>query len=116
MSKKMKRCLTLAASLLIGFGSVSLVGCNNKENTNTPVSQYKVVVNAIGSTTINASKTLQLRANVTGTTEKDVTWSSSDETVASVSEKGVVTGIKAGTVKIRATLNIDSNAYGGSII
>ena len=112
MSKKMKRCLTLAASLLIGFGSVSLVGCNNKENTNTPVSQYKVVVNAIGSTTINASKTLQLRANVTGTTEKDVTWSSSDETVASVSEKGVVTGIKAGTVKIRATLNIDSNAYG----
>ena len=68
MSKKMKRCLTLAASLLIGFGSVSLVGCNNKESTNTPVSQYKVVVNAIGSTTINASKTLQLRANVTGTT------------------------------------------------
>ena len=112
MSKKMKRCLTLAASLLIGFGSISLAGCNNKENTNTPVSQYKVVVNAIGSTTINASKTLQLRANVTGTTEKDVTWSSSDETVASVSEKGVVTGIKAGTVKIRATLNIDSNAYG----
>lgn len=112
MKKKFKTCLTLAASLIVGLGMFSLASCNNQETNDTPRSEYKVIVNAIGSTTINASKTLQLRANVTGTTEKNVTWSSSDTEVATVSERGLVTGIKAGTVKIRATLDIDKNAFG----
>ncbi len=112
MRKNFKTCLTLAATLLVGLGSIAVTSCNGNGDTNTSTSQYKVVINAIGSTTINQSKTLQLRANVTGTTDKNVTWSSSDETIATVNERGVVTGVKEGKVKIRATLNIDSNAYG----
>ncbi len=63
---------------------------------------------AIGATTIKAGKTLQIRASVTGTTNKDVVFESSDETIASVSEKGLVTGRKAGTVTILCKLVEDT--------
>lgn len=63
---------------------------------------------AIGATTIKAGKTLQIRASVTGTTNKDVVFESSDETIASVSEKGLVTGKKAGTVTILCKLVEDT--------
>lgn len=72
-------------------------------------SPYKIKITAIGSSTIKVSKTLQLRTSVTGTTSKDVTWSSLTPELASVSEKGLVTALKAGTAKIQATLKIDSN-------
>ena len=113
MKKKIKTCLVLATTLILGFSSASLVACSSGDNTEEPSnSDYKVVINAIGQTTINVSKTLQLRANVTGTKDKNVTWSSSDEAIATVNEKGLVTGISKGTCKIRATLDIDTNAYG----
>ena len=76
----------------------------------TPVeSQYSIKITAIGSTTILTSKTLSLRTAVSGTTQKDITWSSSDDSIATVSEKGTVTGISAGTVTITATLVLDPN-------
>lgn len=46
--------------------------------------------------------------NPANTTEKSLTWSSSDETIATVDALGVVTGIKAGTVTITATSAIDN--------
>ncbi len=45
----------------------------------------------------------------TETTERNVTWSSSDETIATIDEFGVVTGVKAGTCKIIAKSNADNN-------
>lgn len=54
--------------------------------------------------TIDVGNTCELIATVTpsNATNKSVTWSSSDEKIASVS-KGVVTGLKAGEVTITAT-------------
>lgn len=54
---------------------------------------------------IALTKTLELEATVTAGTgvDKSVTWSSSDDSIASVSNSGVVTGIKVGTVTITAT-------------
>lgn len=42
---------------------------------------------------------------------KDLTWTSSDDTVATVDENGVVTAVGAGTTTIRATLNANEDIY-----
>ena len=42
---------------------------------------------------------------------KDLTWTSSDDTVATVDENGVVTAVGGGTATIRATLNANEDIY-----
>lgn len=84
---------------------------NDSSSTTLPDSPYTLKITAIGSTTISVSKTVQLRSSVTGTSEKNVTWSSLDTSIATVSDKGVVTGVGAGIVTIKAVLNIDSNCF-----
>ena len=56
---------------------------------------------------IEKGNTLTLTATVYPTTlsDKSVTWESSDETVAVVTEDGIVTGVKAGTTIITCTSN-----------
>ncbi|MBE6950463.1 MAG: hypothetical protein E7451_03910 [Ruminococcaceae bacterium] len=55
----------------------------------------------------------QLTANVQPwtATDRTVTWTSSDEAIATVDKRGVVTGIKEGTATIRATSNLDPAKY-----
>ena len=57
------------------------------------------------SATLTEGETETLTATVApnGATDKTVTWSSSDETVAAVDANGVVTAVKAGTATITAT-------------
>ena len=57
------------------------------------------------SVTLNTTDTYTLIVNVDpiDASNKSVTWSSSDATIATVDEKGVVIGIKAGTATITAT-------------
>jgi uncharacterized protein YjdB len=54
---------------------------------------------------VAAGKMVALKATVNPSTaaDKNVTWSSSDKTVAAVSSTGVVTGKKAGSAVITAT-------------
>ncbi len=53
---------------------------------------------------LEKSRTLKLSAAILpeNATDKTVTWSSSDDTIATVSEDGTVTGLKKGSVKITA--------------
>lgn len=61
-----------------------------------------------------AGKSSTLTANVTpsNATDKSVTWSSSNTSVASVNEYGVVSAVGAGSVTITATSNYDSTKTG----
>lgn len=53
---------------------------------------------------IGVNKNTTLAATVTNyKSDSGVTWTTSDKTVATVDEKGVVTGVKAGSAKITAT-------------
>ncbi|MBQ4060416.1 MAG: Ig-like domain-containing protein, partial [Bacilli bacterium] len=65
------------------------------------VDNKKVIVE--GDKEVEVGKTITLTANLENV-EGDVVWSSSDNEVATV-ENGVVTGVKAGTVTIKATVS-----------
>ena len=79
-----------------------------------PVEPEKVPVTGItiqGNTSVTPGGTVQLTASVApeNATDKGITWSSSDPATASVDGNGIVTGVKAGTVKITAVANDGSN-------
>jgi|GEM_PF-5404863 len=59
--------------------------------------------------TIQIGKTQQLTATVTPTGTSAVSWSSSNEAVATVDQNGLVTGLKAGTATITATAAEDDS-------
>ena len=60
--------------------------------------------------------TLELAADVQpqNATEKTVTWSSSDENIATVDENGVVTGVSEGEAAITATSNEEGSTVTGT--
>lgn len=101
----------LAATLIVGCKPTP--GGDSIEPSSNPISEvsdFKVTIAAVGSTEISVSKTVQLRSTVIGTTSKDVTWESLNPTIASVSDRGLVTGLAAGEATIKATLVIDPRA------
>lgn len=82
-------------------------------------SYYEVTVEQVtvtgGTTTVEAGRTIQLTATVTGTPSfavGSVTWSSSDVTKAAVNANGVVTGVAEGTATITATSTDDTSKIG----
>ena len=60
----------------------------------------------------------QLTANVQPwtATDRTVTWTSADESIATVDKHGVVTGLKEGTTTIRATSNLDPDFYAECVV
>ena len=62
------------------------------------------ITQASGITTICANGTLQLTSNGSGTAPLSYTWASSDNTKATVSNTGLVTGVAPGTVNITYTV------------
>ncbi len=92
---------------------------SEKEGTKKTI-EIEVKADVIAATGITASNTsisvvkdatVNLTATVTpeNATDKTVTWSSGDETIATVDSNGVVKGIKEGTTKITATANGGTN-------
>lgn len=110
MGNKRKSLVIVVMAVLLCLSMV-LAACDdgNQLTPGTPAydGPYEIRITAIGSTIIRAGSTVQLRSSVTGTTNKDVTYSSSDESIATVSDRGVVTGLKAGEVTITVSLVIE---------
>jgi len=81
----------------------------------TGVSDEITDVTISGTTTCTVGATINLSATVSCSyinTDTSVTWSSSDETIATVDDNGVVTSVAAGTAKITATSVFDSTKSG----
>lgn len=73
--------------------------------TVVPTPVESVSVTASGSTTLKPEQTLQLNASVLpeDTIDKTVVWTSSDVTVATVTNSGLVTAVSVGNASIKAT-------------
>ena len=67
---------------------------------------------------LNEGETLQLAATVLpeNATDKSVTWTSSDEAVATVNNNGLVTAVAPGTATITATTNDGSNLSANCVV
>lgn len=68
-----------------------------------PVACEGVTLPATSSVILGSKTTLTPTFTPADTTNKNVTWSSSDETIATVDENGVVKGVKSGTATITVT-------------
>ena len=126
--KKAKIFLPLFA-LALTFG---VVACNQsgEKSTNSaktpsssiPAKPKVVVAAADNKTTLELEETVQLSAKEGDAALEGVTWKSSDATVASVSDSGLVTALKKGSVTITATKDgytegkITINVNGADII
>jgi len=93
----------------LGTATITVTSANGKKATITvnvtnesiPVEEIKL---SPSSATIKAGSTTQISAGIKpdNATNRELVWSSSDPSIASVDSKGVVKGIKAGTVTITA--------------
>ncbi len=102
-------------------GETVIIKATTADNKNIKELEIKVVYAPIEKIDVKSDSeevkvfeenTITLKATVTpSTANQEVTWKSSDESIAIVSEKGVVTGIKKGTVKIIAT-GADGKSFG----
>ena len=92
--------LALVATVSCLFG---LVGCT-KDKTDDTVAVTGVTVSA-QTLTLEEGESKQLTATVApdNATDKSVTWSSSNESVATVAQDGTVTAVKEGTANITVT-------------
>ena len=126
--KKTKILLPLFA-LALSFG---VIGCNQSGNnaSNSPAStkssipaKPKIAVSvAENKTTLELEETVQLSAKEGDAVLEGITWKTSDATVASVSDAGLVTALKKGSATITASKDgytegkITINVNGADII
>ena len=106
MKKKYYALTLLLSGLIIG----GLVSCNNNENPGVIENVTKVLVS--GPYSVEVGKSITLIASVQGTSDNRVTWSVNDTSIASITDEGVLTGLKEGEVEVKATSLKDPNFYG----
>ena len=95
------------AILMITAALALLLGCNESRSLLTKITITSEVKE------VYVGGTLQLTASVEpADVPEAVVWSSSDEKTATVDQKGVVTGIKEGTVTVKLASKADENMCG----
>ena len=102
-----KNFLTFLLLITSTFGVIS--ACTP---TNEPTTSQNEIVTGIdigGASSVYVGETIKLIAQVNGTNNQKVTWTSEDSNIATVDSNGTVTGVKSGTVNIIATSDQDPN-------
>lgn len=102
----MKKFKKIAISCLFALSLAGLAGCNPSQNSSdTGISQVVKVVglDLAESASVDCGFTTQLTATVLPetATNKNVTWSSEDNNIATVDQTGLVTGVNNGETKIK---------------
>lgn len=86
---------------------------NPGENPGENPTEDKVTgVVVTGPLSVDVGGTIQLLAEVQGSDDDSVTWSVDKQDIASIDDKGVLTGLKEGTVKVTATSKKDPKFSG----
>lgn len=104
-----------------GTATITGVTLDNGLTVTKQITVLAVAVTGVAvspsNTSMNVNSTLQLAANIVpaNATNKNVSWSSSDETIATVDANGKVTALKRGNVVITAT-TLDGGKTGTSSI
>lgn len=94
------------------YATMVITDAKEKAPTEVSVSLNKTAETVTVGGTITLTATVKLPE---GKTDNTVTWTSSDDTIATV-ENGVVTGVKAGTATIKATSNVDTTKFAEATI
>ena len=99
MKKSLLFCLGLLTSSLL------ITGCQPNSSLNETVSVDGIAIESANNVrNIKVGETLQLTAKVfPEAASQEVTWSTSDATIATISESGLVTAVKKGNVNLVAT-------------
>ncbi|MBQ3209997.1 MAG: Ig-like domain-containing protein, partial [Oscillospiraceae bacterium] len=98
----------------VNAGTVKITATSNADPTKSASKEITVTAPSLtvsGPRTVAVGNTITLTAKVSPdeVTDKTVTWTSSDSTIATVDKNGVVRGVKTGeVVRIKATSNYDS--------
>ena len=99
MKINLLKLLPLFAALLLAIPS-----CEDDDNENQIMVVYSVTLDkSVVEITVGETVTVKATISPENATHKNVVWTSSDETIAEVDSKGVVTALKEGTVTITAT-------------
>ncbi|CAN5634814.1 hypothetical protein BH23GEM9_BH23GEM9_05990 [soil metagenome] len=93
---------------LLALSSLTFAACD--ETTSPPPVQQVAVTVTPGSMQLQVGQTGAFVASVSGSTNTAVTWSSSNQAVATVSATGGVTAVAPGNAQIIATSAADANA------
>ncbi|WP_443737699.1 Ig-like domain-containing protein [Treponema sp.] len=98
----MKKMLRIAAAFAALLAMTNFIGCKNDDDDDGDVAVTGVkITSTVTAVTVGEKITLTAKVLPENATNKTVTWTSSDTTVATVKD-GVVTGVAAGTAKITA--------------
>jgi hypothetical protein len=100
-----RKILSLALTLCVLGGSLYLSSCNKDEGVNPATKVVTGVTISAASVSVNSGATTQLTATIVpaDATNQKVTWTSSNNAIATVSASGLVTGVASGIATITVT-------------
>ncbi len=107
----------VVTAVKVGTATITAKTNDGDYTASCDVEVYKNNVTGItlskSSLSVGVGSTSQLTATIapSNATDTSVTWTTSDNTVATVSSTGLVTGVKKGRATITATSNDDSSIY-----
>lgn len=97
---KLKKIHLLA---VIAIAGGALAGCDSNNNSIDPNGELEVVIDGKSPTSVECGKNIQLSARTENCKNDDVTWSIDDNLIATITEDGVLSGIRKGFVLAKAT-------------